>query len=150
MVRPCTTSDATGSVRARTRLRRSRFALAAVRGACPAPQRFSADSNADYKVTNTSATAVTARGGAVNLVVMERRLACLLFAAALAGVAGAGEPARAATTPTLKEAIARGERETAGKVLSAETRRAGKQTIYRIKVLTRDGKVKNVEVDAED
>src|SRR5438445_1380840 len=112
----------------------SRFALAAVRGACPAPQRFSADSNADYKVTNTSATAVTARGGAVNLVVMERRLACLLFAAALAGVAGAGEPARAATTPTLKEAIARVERETAGKVLSAETRRAGKQTIYRIKV----------------
>ena len=81
---------------------------------------------------------------------MERRLACLLFAAALAGVAGAGEPARAATMPTLKEAIARVERETAGKVLSAETRRAGKQTIYRIKVLTRDGKVKIVEVVAED
>lgn len=80
---------------------------------------------------------------------MKRRLACLLFAAALASVAGAVEPVRAAT-PTLKEAIARVERETAGKVLSAETRHAGKQTIYRIKVLTRDGKVKIVEVVAED
>lgn len=78
---------------------------------------------------------------------MKHRLLPLLFAATLAGLAGA--PARAAT-PSLKEAIARVERETGGKVLSAETRHAGKQTIYRIKVLTRDGKVKIVEVVAED
>jgi uncharacterized membrane protein YkoI len=80
---------------------------------------------------------------------MKRRLLNLLFAAALADLALAGAPAHAATI-TLKEAIARVERETGGKVLSAETRHAGKQTIYRIKVLTRDGKVKIVEVVAED
>ena len=80
---------------------------------------------------------------------MKRRPLNLLFAAALAGLAVAGAPARAAT-PSLKEAIARVERETGGKVLSSETRHAGKQTIYRIKVLTRDGKVKIVEVVAED
>ncbi len=80
---------------------------------------------------------------------MKRRLFNLLFAAVLASLAGAGVPAHAAT-PSLKEAIARVERETGGKVLSAETRHAGKQTIYRIKVLTHDGKVKIVEVVAED
>ncbi len=78
---------------------------------------------------------------------MKRHLSILLSAAIIASLAGA--PAFAAT-PSLKEAIARVERETGGKVLSAETRHAGKQTIYRLKVLTRDGKVKIVEVVAED
>lgn len=42
------------------------------------------------------------------------------------------------------------QRETGGKVLSAETKQVGRQIIYRIKVLTRDGKVKIVEVLADD
>jgi uncharacterized membrane protein YkoI len=50
---------------------------------------------------------------------------------------------------TLQEAVARVERETHGKVLSAETKHNGHQTVYRIKVLTRDGQVRVIEVPAE-
>ena len=49
-----------------------------------------------------------------------------------------------------KDAIAKVQRETQGKVLSAETKQIGRQVIYRIKVLTRDGKVKIIEVPADD
>ena len=49
-----------------------------------------------------------------------------------------------------KEAIAKVQHETQGKVLSAETKQIGRQVIYRIKVLTRDGKVKIIEVPADD
>jgi uncharacterized membrane protein YkoI len=81
---------------------------------------------------------------------MKFPYANLLFAATLALAAALAPDAASAATPTLKEAIARVERETGGKVLSAETRHVGKQTIYRIKVITHDGKVKIVEVFAED
>ena len=50
---------------------------------------------------------------------------------------------------TLQEAVAKVERETHGKVLSAETKHNGRQTVYRIKVLTHDGQVRVVEVPAE-
>ena len=55
----------------------------------------------------------------------------------------------AAANLTLQEAVARVERETQGKVLSAETKHNGHQTVYRIKVLTRDGQVRVIEVPAE-
>ena len=50
---------------------------------------------------------------------------------------------------TLQEAVSKIERETHGKVLSAETKHNGRQTVYRIKVLTRDGQVRVIEVPAE-
>jgi uncharacterized membrane protein YkoI len=50
---------------------------------------------------------------------------------------------------TLQEAVARVERQTQGKVLSAETKHNGRQTVYRIKVLTRDGQVRVIEVPAD-
>jgi uncharacterized membrane protein YkoI len=50
---------------------------------------------------------------------------------------------------SLQEAVAQVERETHGKVLSAETKHNGHQTVYRIKVLTRDGQVRVIEVPAE-
>ena len=50
---------------------------------------------------------------------------------------------------TLQDAVAKVERETHGKVLSAETKHNGRQTVYRIKVLTRDGQVGLIEVPAE-
>jgi uncharacterized membrane protein YkoI len=62
-----------------------------------------------------------------------------LFAAAPAFAAGL----------SLQEAVAKVERETHGKVLSAETKHNGRQTVYRIKVLTRDGQVRVIEVPAE-
>ena len=40
------------------------------------------------------------------------------------------------------------QRETGGRILSAETVRIGKQKVYRIKVLTKDGLVKVVLVPA--
>src|SRR5512141_783068 len=50
---------------------------------------------------------------------------------------------------TLQDAVAKVERETHGKVLSAETKHNGRETVYRIKVLTRDGQVRVIEVPAE-
>jgi uncharacterized membrane protein YkoI len=54
-----------------------------------------------------------------------------------------------AASLSMQEAIAKVQRETGGKVLSAESKSQGKKTIYRIKVLTRDGQVKIVEVPAD-
>jgi hypothetical protein len=51
---------------------------------------------------------------------------------------------------TLQQAIAKVERETRAKVLSAETKHYGRRTIYRIKVLTREGKVRVIEVPDDD
>jgi hypothetical protein len=65
---------------------------------------------------------------------------------ALAMLAAAGFVVAAPLT--LKDAIAKVERETGAKVLSAETKRSGRQAIYRIKVLTRAGQVKVIEVPA--
>lgn len=72
-----------------------------------------------------------------------RRLAAavLMFSACGAWAANA--------SLTLQDAIAKVERDTAGKVLSAETKHTGRQTIYRIKVLTHNGQVKVVEVPAD-
>lgn len=50
---------------------------------------------------------------------------------------------------TLQQAIAKVERETHGKVLSAETKHYGRHTVYRIKVLTKNGQVRVIEVPAE-
>ena len=51
---------------------------------------------------------------------------------------------------TMREAIAKVQHQTGGKVLQAESKTTqDKKTIYRIKVLTRDGQVKIVEVPAE-
>ncbi|HET8942182.1 MAG TPA: hypothetical protein VFN13_09370 [Rudaea sp.] len=51
---------------------------------------------------------------------------------------------------TLHDAIVKVEHDTHGKVLSAETKHSGKRTIYRIKVLTKDGQVRVIEVPAEN
>lgn len=86
------------------------------------------------------------RAGFAKLDTMTHRLAivCLAFACALT-------PYHAFAAPlTKEEAIARVQRETGGKVLTAETKQVGKRTIYRIKVLTHDGQVRVVEVSAGD
>ncbi|MEP7186776.1 MAG: hypothetical protein ABI767_13155 [Rhodanobacter sp.] len=50
---------------------------------------------------------------------------------------------------TLDQAVLDVQRETGGKVLSAESRRVGRRQEYRIKVLTPDGHVKVMTVSAE-
>lgn len=74
----------------------------------------------------------------------------LLAAAGLAFAAFLASDVACAAPMTMKDAIAKVERETGAKVLSAETKRSGKQTTYRIKVLTRQGQVKVIEVPAGD
>ena len=76
---------------------------------------------------------------------MKRCLATAVLAIAALFAAGS-----ACASVTLQDAITKVERETHGKVLSAETKHNGRSTVYRIKVLTRDGQVKVIEVPAED
>ena len=74
---------------------------------------------------------------------MKRRaIAAALSALFAASAAWAGQI-------TLQQAIEKVERETHAKVLSAETKHYGKHTVYRIKVLTRTGQVRVIEVPAE-
>ncbi len=49
---------------------------------------------------------------------------------------------------SLDEAIARARRQSDGKILSAETVRDGGRNVHRIKILTRDGRVKRMQYDA--
>jgi uncharacterized membrane protein YkoI len=48
-----------------------------------------------------------------------------------------------------QEAVAQVQHDTNGKVLSVQTLNTGKRKVYRIKVLTRDGQVRVVEVPSE-
>ena len=75
---------------------------------------------------------------------MIRPLALAVFACAAAYTASAGAAA------SLQDAINKVERETHGKVLSAETKHNGRTTVYRIKVITRDGQVRVIEVPADE
>lgn len=58
-------------------------------------------------------------------------------------------PALQAREISVQEAIAQAQREADGKVLSVQTLNVGKRKFYRIKVLTRDGQVRIVQVAAE-
>ena len=73
----------------------------------------------------------------------------LLVSAVLCCAVLLAAPAVRAGTLSLQDAVAKVERETHGKVLSAETKHNGRQTVYRIKVLTRDGQVRVIEVPAD-
>jgi len=73
----------------------------------------------------------------------------LLSSALLCCAALVAAPAAPAANLSLQDAVAKVERETHGKVLSAETKHNGRQTVYRIKVLTRDGQVRVIEVPAD-
>ncbi len=53
-----------------------------------------------------------------------------------------------AQTRTLQQAVAEVESQTGGKILSAETIRVGKQVIYRIKVLTPEGRIQIFQIPA--
>ena len=73
-----------------------------------------------------------------------RAAAILLLGLALAGVVAAA----AAREISLQEAVAQAQREADGKVLSVQTLNVGKRKVYRIKLLSRDGRVRVVQVAA--
>lgn len=49
----------------------------------------------------------------------------------------------------VQEAVAQAQQEVDGKVLSVQALNVGKRKVYRIKILTRDGQVRIVQVQAE-
>ena len=61
---------------------------------------------------------------------------------------GAAAPVVAQRAISLQDAVERVQRETGGKILSAESVRQGRADVYRIKVLTREGRVQVVTVPA--
>ncbi len=73
---------------------------------------------------------------------MKRLLHNLMLASLLAAIA----PVALASdrVGSLQEAVEEVQRETGGRVLSADTVRAGPRELYRIKVLTPDGRVRVV------
>jgi uncharacterized membrane protein YkoI len=75
---------------------------------------------------------------------LPSRLRPLLLAVLLA----ASAPAAAQRAISLQDAVDRVQRETGGKILSAETVQQGRASVYRIKVLTREGRVQVVTVPA--
>ena len=50
---------------------------------------------------------------------------------------------------TLEDAVTRVQQETGGKILSADPRRLGRRTEYRIKVLTPDGHVRIIAISSD-
>lgn len=50
---------------------------------------------------------------------------------------------------TLEEAVAKVQQETGGKILSADPRRLGRRTEYRIKVLTPEGHVRVIAISSD-
>ena len=50
---------------------------------------------------------------------------------------------------SVQEAVAQAQREGSGKLLSVQTLTVGKRKVYRVKLLTRDGRVRIVQVPAE-
>ncbi len=77
------------------------------------------------------------------------RVKSRLLAIGLGLVVACSAVAAPAKPLTLHQAIAKVERETHGKVLSAEIKHHGRRVIYRIKVLTRQGEVRVIEVPAD-
>ncbi|MFC4818842.1 PepSY domain-containing protein [Dokdonella ginsengisoli] len=50
---------------------------------------------------------------------------------------------------SVQEAVAQAQRQADGKVLSVQTLNVGKRKVYRVKILTRDGQVRVIQVPAE-
>ncbi len=50
---------------------------------------------------------------------------------------------------SLDEAVSRARRQSDGKILGAETVRVDGRRVHRIKILTRDGRVTRLEIDAD-
>ena len=72
-----------------------------------------------------------------------RRFAILLSVALVAAF-----PAAAQRAVDLQDAVERVQRQSGGRILSAETVRIGRQKLYRVKVLTPEGRVQVVTVPA--
>jgi uncharacterized membrane protein YkoI len=80
---------------------------------------------------------------------MRLRFSRRLRVAGLVAVLAAASVVVAAREVGVQEAVTQAQREADGKVLSVQTLNVGKRKVYRIKVLTRDGQVRVVQVPAD-
>jgi len=76
-----------------------------------------------------------------------RWLATCLLAALLPALAHAASQARAPMT--LEDAVTQVQQDTGGKILSADARKFGRRTEYRIKVLTPEGHVRTISISSD-
>jgi len=72
-----------------------------------------------------------------------------LLATGLAAYGMAMTVSAGARDLSLQEAVVQAQHETDGRVLSVQTLNVGKRKVYRIKLLTRDGRVKVIQVAAD-
>jgi hypothetical protein len=79
---------------------------------------------------------------------MHRRAHILRRLLLLIALAAIGAPAIAQMT--LEDAVERVQQEIQGRVLKAEEVTIGKKKLYRIKLLTRDGRVQVVKIPADE
>lgn len=93
---------------------------------------------------------VRVRGVAAEIRIVRRHLLRSAFGVLLALLGGALLTANAvAREISVQEAVAQAQREGSGKLLSVQTLNIGKRKVYRIKLLTRDGRVRIVQVAAD-
>ena len=76
------------------------------------------------------------------------RLGSTTISFLLAALLAVATPVAAQRAMSLQDAVERVQRETGGRVLSAETVRVGRQKLYRVKVLTPQGRVQVITVPA--
>lgn len=90
------------------------------------------------------------RGVAAKIRIVRRDLFPLTLRVLLVLMVGASFVAPAiAREISAQEAVAQAQREGSGKLLSVQPLTVGKRKVYRIKLLTRDGRVRIVQVAAE-
>ncbi len=77
---------------------------------------------------------------------MRQTLLLLLVASLLGSAAFAGHERR----KSLDEAVSEARDRYNGRVLSAETERRGDRESHNIRILTRDGRVKRLQIDADN
>lgn len=77
---------------------------------------------------------------------IPRPRAIRILLALLLGLGLASGAAQAQRAVNLQDAVERVQRETGGKILSAQTVKVGRTRLYRVKVLLPDGRVRVVQV----
>ncbi|WP_380018576.1 PepSY domain-containing protein [Dokdonella ginsengisoli] len=78
-----------------------------------------------------------------------RRGTSLLVLFLMLSCAAIGSAPVVAREVSVQEAVAQAQRQADGKVLSVQTLNVGKRKVYRVKILTRDGQVRVIQVPAE-
>lgn len=97
-----------------------------------------------------SSVAGAIRGVAATITIVQRRVFQLGFPVLVIVLASASMIAPAlAREVSVQDAVAQAQREGSGKLLSVQTLTVGKRKVYRIKLLTRDGRVRIVQVAAD-